>query len=74
MYHSALGSRVIKKGKRRKKVWVEGVGAVPILVNLVNQLLELLVGQVHLRYRGTSPIRKRPSPQDPPRTLGIGLR
>ena len=25
-------------------------------------------------YRGTSHIRKRPSPWDPPRTLGIGLR
>ena len=25
-------------------------------------------------YRGTSPIRKRPSPQDPLRNLGIGLR
>ena len=25
-------------------------------------------------YRGTSPIRKRPPPQDPPKTLGIGLR
>ena len=25
-------------------------------------------------YRGTSLIRKRPPPQDPPRTLGIGLR
>jgi len=25
-------------------------------------------------YRGTSPIRKRPPPEDPPRTLGIGLR
>ena len=25
-------------------------------------------------YRGSSPIRKRPSPQDPLRTLGIGLR
>ena len=25
-------------------------------------------------YRGTSPIRKRPPPWDPPRTLGIGLR
>ena len=23
--------------------------------------------------RGTSPIRKRPPPKDPPRTLGIGL-
>ena len=23
-------------------------------------------------YRGTSPIRKRPTPLDPPRTLGIG--
>ena len=29
----------------------------------------LLVG-----YRGTSPIRKRPPPQDPPSTLDIGLR
>ena len=26
------------------------------------------------RYRGTSPIRKRPPPYDPPTTLGIGLR
>ena len=25
-------------------------------------------------YRGTSPIRKRPPPKDPPTTLGIGLR
>ena len=25
-------------------------------------------------YRGTSPMRKRPPPSDPPRTLGIGLR
>jgi len=25
-------------------------------------------------HRGTSPIRKRPPPQDPPRTLGIRLR
>ena len=25
-------------------------------------------------YRGTSPIRKHPPPQDPPRTLGKGLR
>ena len=25
-------------------------------------------------YRGTSPIRKRPPPLDPPRNLGIGLR
>jgi len=25
-------------------------------------------------YRSTSPIRKRPPPQDPPSTLGIGLR
>ena len=25
-------------------------------------------------YRGTSPIRKRPPPYDPPTTLGIGLR
>ena len=25
-------------------------------------------------YRGTSLIRKRQTPQDPPRTLGIGLR
>ena len=25
-------------------------------------------------YRGTSPIRKRPPPCDPPKTLGIGLR
>ena len=25
-------------------------------------------------YRGTSLIRKRPPPWDPPRTLGIGLR
>ena len=25
-------------------------------------------------YRGTSLIRNRPPPQDPPRTLGIGLR
>jgi len=25
-------------------------------------------------YRGTSLIRKRPPPKDPPRTLGIGLR
>jgi len=25
------------------------------------------------RYRDTSPIRRRPPPQDPPRTLGIGL-
>ena len=25
-------------------------------------------------YRGTSPIRKRPPPEEPPRTLGIGLR
>ena len=25
-------------------------------------------------YRGTSPIRKRPPSQDPPRTLGIGIR
>ena len=28
----------------------------------------------HSRYRGTSPIRKRPPPYDPPMTLGIGLR
>ena len=27
-----------------------------------------------LPYRGTSPIRKRPPPKEPPRTLGIGLR
>ena len=26
------------------------------------------------RCRGSSPIRKRPPPYDPPRTLGIGLR
>ena len=26
-----------------------------------------------LAYRGTSPIKKRLSPQDTPRTLGIGL-
>ena len=25
-------------------------------------------------YRGASPMRKRPTPSDPPRTLGIGLR
>ena len=25
-------------------------------------------------YRGTSPIRKRPPPYDPPTTLGIGIR
>jgi hypothetical protein len=25
-------------------------------------------------YRGTSPIRKRPFPQEPLRTLGIGIR
>jgi hypothetical protein len=25
-------------------------------------------------YRGTSPIRKRPPPYDPPMTLGLGLR
>ena len=25
-------------------------------------------------YRGTSPVRKRPITQDPPTTLGIGLR
>ena len=25
-------------------------------------------------YRGTSPIRNRPPPEDPPGTLGIGLR
>ena len=25
------------------------------------------------QYRGTSPIRKCPTPYDPPRTLGIGL-
>ena len=24
-------------------------------------------------YRGTSPIRKRPPPWDPPRALGVGL-
>ena len=24
-------------------------------------------------YRGTSPLRKRPPPKDPPRTIGIGL-
>jgi hypothetical protein len=27
-----------------------------------------------LDYRGISPIRKCSTPQDPPRTLGIGLR
>ena len=27
-----------------------------------------------LKYRGNSPIRKRPPPYDPPKTLGIGLR
>ena len=26
-----------------------------------------------LRYRGASPIRRRPPPSDPSRTLGIGL-
>ena len=28
----------------------------------------------NLEYRGTSPIRNRPPPQDPLETLGIGLR
>ena len=28
----------------------------------------------HPAYRGTSPMRKRPPPSDPPRALGIGLR
>ena len=26
------------------------------------------------KHRGTSPVRKRPPPYDPPMTLGIGLR
>jgi len=34
----------------------------------------LCVLAVHLVYRGTSPIRKRSTPWDPPRTLGRGLR
>jgi hypothetical protein len=29
---------------------------------------------VNFQYTGTSPMRKRPPPKDPPKTLGIGLR
>ena len=29
---------------------------------------------IKLSYRGTSPIRKRPPPYDPPMPLGVGLR
>ena len=32
------------------------------------------VTPLSLLYRGTSPIRKRPPPEEPPRTLGLGLR
>jgi len=28
----------------------------------------------HARYKGSSPIKKRPAPKDPPRTLRIGVR
>ena len=33
-----------------------------------------LLGPVPREYRGASPMIKRPLPQDPPRTLGMGLR
>ena len=36
--------------------------------------LARIPGQSGSQYRGTSPIRKRPPPKDPPRTLGTGLR
>ena len=42
---------------------------VPIEFFLTSVPIDLFVA-----YRGTSPIRKRPTPQDPPRTLGMGLR
>ena len=32
------------------------------------------VPRIQSIYRGTSPMRKRPPPQDPPRTLGVSLR
>ena len=35
--------------------------------------MDLRQGEINLDYRGASPIRKRPHPYDPPRTIGIGL-
>ena len=49
------------------------VGPLQIVVLTKGEKLVNLCAGIDSPYRGTSLIRKRPPPQDPPRTLGIGL-
>ena len=54
--------------KRRVVVWDEVPPPPHTRTNIILRRMSLFT------YRGTSLIRKRPPPEDHPRTLGIGLR
>ena len=57
-------------GEIRLPVKIAALGDTPPTLPLDNSV----EGLGPRAYRGTSLIRKRPPPSDPPRTLGIGLR
>ena len=53
--------------------WAD-VGAIGLGIGAIESGGCRALQQSCVEYRGTSLIRKRPPPQDPPRTVGIGLR